>query len=162
MCCCLLSYDSRRTLHLVLQKENQAKEEELPFEDVDFLEEFMASVLARGYEIFFFQAVIFSKQETIPTLFLTLNTKSISGLMKEQLDLLYFGKFPVSGLLQDYCMKSTIGEMLGFLRHLKSSKIREKLLKNGLSVEKYDIFLCKLEEKFASAAFECSCANESK
>ena len=89
---------------MVLQKENQAKEEEPPSEDVDFLEEFMASVLARGYEIFFFQAVIFSKQETIPTLFLTLNTKSISGLMKEQLDLLYFGKFPVSGLLQDYCM----------------------------------------------------------
>ena len=88
----------------MLQKENQAKEEELPSEDVDFLEEFMASVLARGYEIFFFQAVTFSKQETIPTLFLTLNTKSISGLMKEQLDLLYFGKFPVSGLLQDYCM----------------------------------------------------------
>jgi hypothetical protein len=45
--------------------------------------------------------------------------------MKEQLDLLFFGKFPVLGLLQDYCMKSTIGEMLGFLRHVKSSKIRE-------------------------------------
>jgi len=52
--------------------------------------------------------------------------------------------------------------MIGFLRHVKSSKIREKLLENGLSVEKYDIFLCKLEEKFASVAFECSCANESK
>ncbi len=71
---------------------------------MDFLEEFMASVLARGCEIFFFLAVVFSRQESILTLFLTLKTKSISGLMKEQLDLLYFGMFPVSGLLQDYCM----------------------------------------------------------
>ena len=129
---------------------------------MDFLVEFMASVLARGCEIFLFQAVVFSKQDSIPTLFLTLKSKNISGQMKEQLDLLYFGKFPVSGLLQDYCMKSTIGEMLGFLRHLKSSKIREKLLENGLSVEKFDIYLRKMEEKFASVAFECSCTNEPK
>ena len=45
----------------MLEKEKQAFEEELPSEDVDFLEEFMGSVLARGCEIFFFQAVDFSR-----------------------------------------------------------------------------------------------------
>ena len=72
----LQSYDARRTLHfmLMIDEKKEAGHKRISLEEYKFLTEYMESVLARGYEIFFFQAEVVSKQEKIEPLFLTRNS----------------------------------------------------------------------------------------